>query len=222
MAPYLLMIKGWLALNILLAFLLISCTLASDPDPVADFANVTTFTLRDIFTNGDVSVGPGGTRATVNIAKFPAMQTQSLTYTQFKMKPCGVNLPHTHPRSSEMLTLVSGGPLQVGFVDTNGTAHIDILNAGDVTVFPRGLLHFELNVGKHTAFYISALNSENPGVLTAAGALLNLPSRALATALKRDLSTVIDLATDKLAYGSTLEMPPRSVCTPGKDITTAF
>ena len=36
------------------------------------------------------------------------------------MVPCGVNLPHTHPRATEILTLISGGPLQVGFVDTSG------------------------------------------------------------------------------------------------------
>ena len=49
--------------------------------------------------------------------------------------------------------------------ECTGEAHIDILYPGDVTVFPRGLLHFELNVGKRTALYISALNSQNPGVL---------------------------------------------------------
>lgn len=221
----LVMIMRSVAVMVVAGLMMIGTTvLAADPDPLSDFASgvSTSFTLRDIFTNGDVSVGPGGTRTTVNVGIFPAMGSQSLTYTQFKMKPCGVNLPHTHPRASEMLTLISGGPLQVGFVDTEGVAHIDILNAGDVTVFPRGLLHFELNVGKRTAFYISALNSQNPGVLTAAGALLNLPARALATSLNRTLTDVNQLEMNKLAYGSTLEMPPPSVCTPGKDITTAF
>ncbi|MCO5595145.1 hypothetical protein L7F22_049183 [Adiantum nelumboides] len=207
----------------LLLMMSMDTALASDPDPLLDFPpGLTSFTLRDIFTNGDVSVGPGGTRATVNINIFPAMQMQSLTYTQFRMRPCGVNLPHTHPRSSEMLTLVSGGPLQVGFVDTEGVRHIDILYPGDVTIFPRGLLHFELNVGKRTALYISALNSQNPGVLTAAGALLNIPSRALATSLNRTIQEVEALQENKLVYGSTLEMPPAGVCTPGQGITTDF
>ncbi|GLJ37201.1 hypothetical protein SUGI_0754550 [Cryptomeria japonica] len=66
-----------------------------------------------------------------------------------------------------MLTLIiSGGPLQVGFVDTQGQAFIDILHPGDVTIFSRGTLHFELNVGTEEANYISALNSQNPGVVT--------------------------------------------------------
>ncbi|MCO5550709.1 hypothetical protein L7F22_004199 [Adiantum nelumboides] len=214
------------ALSACIAVLLMMSTktaLAADPDPLLDFPpSLTSFTLRNIFTNGEVAVGPGGTRATVNINIFPAMQMQSLTYTQFRMKPCGVNLPHTHPRASEMLTLVTGGPLQVGFVDTEGERHIDILYPGDVTIFPRGLLHFEINLGKKTALYISALNSQNPGVLTAAGALLNVPLRALATSFNRTIEEVEALQENKLVYGSTLEMPPAGVCTPGQNITTDF
>ncbi|EFJ38793.1 hypothetical protein SELMODRAFT_402991 [Selaginella moellendorffii] len=45
-------------------------------------------------------------------------RSQGITYVHFNMVPCGVNLPHTHPRASELLTMISGGPLQVGFVDT--------------------------------------------------------------------------------------------------------
>ncbi|GLJ37203.1 hypothetical protein SUGI_0754570 [Cryptomeria japonica] len=60
---------------------------------------------------------------------------------------------------------VWGGPLKVGFVDTQGQAFIDILHPGDVTIFLRGTLHFELNVGTEEANYISSLNSQNPGVV---------------------------------------------------------
>lgn len=46
-----------------------------------------------------------------------------------------------------------------------GVLHPDLLYPGDVTVFPRGMLHFELNVGTEKALYFSALNSQNPGTL---------------------------------------------------------
>lgn len=92
-------------------------------------------------------------------------RSQGITYVRFEMEPCGVNELHTHPRATEILTLVSGGPLQVGFVDTKSTPHIEIIYPGDVTIFPRGMLHFEVNVGKTTALFFSALNSENPGTL---------------------------------------------------------
>ncbi len=39
---------------------------------------------------------------------------------RFELLPCGTNPPHTHPRASELLFLVSGGPLLAGFVDTSG------------------------------------------------------------------------------------------------------
>ncbi|GLJ37209.1 hypothetical protein SUGI_0754630 [Cryptomeria japonica] len=81
-----------------------------------------------------------------------------------------------------MLTLISGGHLQVGFVDTQGQAFIDILHPGDVTIFSRGTLHFELNVGTEEANYISALNSQNPGVVTSSMSILKLPLRSVATA----------------------------------------
>jgi hypothetical protein len=54
-----------------------------------------------------------------------------------------------------------------------GAAHINILYPGDVTVFPRGQLHFEINIGKVTASYLSALNSQNPGTLVLFSLLLN-------------------------------------------------
>ena len=48
------------------------------------------------------------------------IRSEGITYVRFQMVPCGVNLPHTHPRATEILTLITGGPLQVGFVDTSG------------------------------------------------------------------------------------------------------
>jgi len=46
-----------------------------------------------------------------------------------------------------------------------GNAHLDIIRPGDSTLFPRELLHFEINLGRQNATYISALNSQNPGTL---------------------------------------------------------
>lgn len=72
----LVMIMRSVAVMVVAGLMMIGTTvLAADPDPLSDFASgvSTSFTLRDIFTNGDVSVGPGGTRTTVNVGIFPAM-----------------------------------------------------------------------------------------------------------------------------------------------------
>ncbi|XP_024527002.1 putative germin-like protein 2-1 [Selaginella moellendorffii] len=196
---------------------------AADPDPLQDFDSpgaLSDFVLRDVFKNGDVSNGPGGLRAAINITLFPGIESQGITYVHFNMVPCGVNLPHTHPRASELLTLVSGGPLQVGFVDTAGVPRINLLHPGDLTVFPRGTMHFEINVGTKRAFYISALNSQNPGTLTSGGALLMIPDRSSATALNVGLDMIRKLKENMLPYTPQLELAPPAVCVPGRDITT--
>ncbi|BBN00970.1 protein MpCupin25 [Marchantia polymorpha subsp. ruderalis] len=195
---------------------------AADPDPLVDFsANATTPVFRNIFANGDVTTGSGGVRAALDIGKFPALTSEGLTVVQFKMVPCGENVPHTHPRATELLSLISGGPLQAGFVDTKGETHINILYPGDLIVFPRGLLHFEINVGTEIAFYISALNSQNPGTLDAAGAVLQLPERAAAIALNIDIAAVRALKSQR-PYNEppTLEAAKPGVCVPGQLITT--
>ncbi|KAJ7523219.1 hypothetical protein O6H91_18G041800 [Diphasiastrum complanatum] len=190
---------------------------AADPDPLVDFSSVAhSFTLRDIFTNGDVSHGPGGIRAALDTTIFPAMASQGLTFVQFKLVPCGINLPHTHPRASELLTLVEGGPIQAGFVDTHGVAHIDILRPGDVTIFPRGMIHFEQNIGFKTAFFISALNSQNPGTLISAGAVFHLPAVVLASALNQTVKAVTALNSTLYAYGGALQKSTISGCKPRK------
>ncbi|PTQ42011.1 hypothetical protein MARPO_0031s0003 [Marchantia polymorpha] len=165
---------------------------AADPDPLVDFSpNATTPVFRNIFVNGDVSIGSGGVRAALDIGKLPGLTSEGLTIVQFKMVPCGENVPHTHPRQ----------------------AHIHILYPGDLIVFPRGLLHFELNVGTETAFYLSALNSQNPGTLDAAGAVLQLPERAAAIAFNQDIAKVGALKSQR-PYNEppTLEAAKPGVC----------
>ncbi|XP_024537686.1 nectarin-1 [Selaginella moellendorffii] len=196
---------------------------AADPDPLRDFEGsgaLSNFVLRDVFKNGVVSNGPGGVRAAINTTLFPGITSQGITYVHFNMVPCGVNLPHTHPRASELLTMISGGPLQVGFVDTAGVPRINLLNPGDITIFPRGTMHFEINVGTKPAFYISALNSQNPGTLTSGGALLMIPDRSAATALNVGLDVIRKLKANMLPYTPRLELAPPAVCVPGRDITT--
>ncbi len=65
------------------------------------------------------------------------------------------------------------GSLLVGFLSTNGTLFATILQQGDVFVFPRGVLHFELNVCDGTATAIAALNSQNPATQIQTVALFN-------------------------------------------------
>ncbi|CAM6038538.1 unnamed protein product [Sphagnum compactum] len=78
--------------------------------------------------------------------------------------------PHTHPRATELLYVIQG-ELYVGFVDTNDKFYPAVIRKGDVYVFPRGLLHFQFNIGKSPAVALGVLNSQNPGVQLMANAL---------------------------------------------------
>ncbi|CAM6098994.1 unnamed protein product [Calypogeia fissa] len=219
---------GTIPLAAVLLLLLCSCcnvgflSVAADPDPLVDVSPKAhgTFILRDIFTNGEVTNGTGGIRAALNTSIYPVLTSEGITFVQFKMKPCGENLPHSHPRATEIVTLVSGGPLQVGVVTTEPEAYIYIMHPGDVMVFPRGLLHFELNVGGEEAFYISALNSQNPGVLTAQQAYFQLPLRAAAGGLNQSFKTTEKLQDDHPTSAALQLISKKMGCVPNKDITT--
>ncbi|WKA02855.1 hypothetical protein VitviT2T_021007 [Vitis vinifera] len=58
-------------------------------------------------------------------------------------EPYGQNPPHTHPRATEIITVLKG-TLYVGFVTSYTENHLisKVLNKGDVFVFPIGLIHF--------------------------------------------------------------------------------
>ncbi|CAK8560441.1 unnamed protein product [Lathyrus sativus] len=67
---------------------------------------------------------------------------------------------HFHPDATE-LTIIVQGIITVGFI-TPTNVYAKTLKAGDVFVFPKGLLHFKFNSGPGYAQVFSALSSDNP------------------------------------------------------------
>ncbi|KAI9195349.1 hypothetical protein LWI28_014057 [Acer negundo] len=125
------------------------------------------------------------------ITEFPVLigQGVSLAFLQF---PTGsLNPPHTHPRSAELFFLIEGS-LEVGFTDTMNKLYKQTLQAGDIFMFPKGLVHFQYNHdGKKPATAISSFGSPNPRTVSLA---LNLFTTAidddiLAKVLKTDVVT---------------------------------
>ncbi|KAK9267364.1 hypothetical protein L1049_009789 [Liquidambar formosana] len=180
---------------LLLGLLAITCSivLASDPSPLQDFcvadpkspvlvngfvckdpklvqANDFFFSGLNIPGNTSNPLGSQVTLATV--AQIPGLNTLGISMVRIDYAPMGVIPPHTHPRGSEILTVIEGS-LEVGFVTSNpGNRLISkVLHKGDVFVFPVGLIHFERNVGYGNAVAIAALSGQNPGILTIANAV---------------------------------------------------
>ncbi|EPS72885.1 hypothetical protein M569_01874, partial [Genlisea aurea] len=174
---------------------------ASDPDPQQDFCIAASTVNETVFVNGllckDPSkavandfylqanftepanasnpLGLGVTRATV--AQFPGLNTLGVSFVRFDYAPKGINPPHIHPRASEILFLLNG-KLNVGFVTSNPSYPTvknklfeKNLSAGDLFVFPKGLIHYQYNYGNESAVAFAALGSQSGGLITVANAV---------------------------------------------------
>uniref|UniRef100_A0A0D9X556 Cupin type-1 domain-containing protein n=1 Tax=Leersia perrieri TaxID=77586 RepID=A0A0D9X556_9ORYZ len=109
----------------------------------------------------------------INVMEIPGLNTLGISMVRVDYAPLGLNPPHTHPRSTEVFTVVEG-TLYAGFVTSNPDNKLfsKVLNKGDVFVFPVGAIHFQFNLNPHKpAVAISALSSQNPGIITVANAV---------------------------------------------------
>ncbi|KAK2976919.1 hypothetical protein RJ640_015895, partial [Escallonia rubra] len=121
---------------------------------------------------GNTSNPVGSEVTPVTVAQLPGLNTLGISMVRIDYAPRGLNPPHTHPRATEILTVLEGS-LEVGFVTSNPGNRLigKVLQKGDVFVFPVGLVHFQRNVGYGNAVAIAALSSQNPGVITIANAV---------------------------------------------------
>ncbi|XP_061362384.1 germin-like protein subfamily 1 member 7 [Gastrolobium bilobum] len=193
-----------------------SAAYADDPSPLQDFC-VGTNDPINVFVNGKFCKDPKLVTAEdffihVNAANVsnplgaqvtPVFDTQLLglntlgvSLARIDFAPYGLIPPHTHPRATEILIVIDG-TLMVGFVSSDldkNRLFTKVLNKGDVFVFPIGLIHFQLNVGKVNAVSISGLGSQNPGLITIANALFNstppISPEILAKAFQMDKSLI--------------------------------
>ncbi|MFS7965379.1 hypothetical protein Hanom_Chr09g00761561 [Helianthus anomalus] len=109
---------------------------------------------------------PFGSKVTpVYVTQLPGLNTLGIALARVDFAPWGINPPHTHPRATEIMTVLEGS-LEVGFITSNPeNRHITrVLCKGDVFVFPVNLVHYQRNNGNTNAIAISALSSQNPGV----------------------------------------------------------
>ncbi|KAA8519325.1 hypothetical protein F0562_013581 [Nyssa sinensis] len=149
---------------LLLGILAITCSLvlASDHSPLQDFCVadpnspvlVNGFVCKDsklvqandfffsgLHLPGNTSNAVGSRVTPVTVAQIPGLNTLAISIARVDYAPWGINPPHTHPRASEILTVL------------------------------QGLVHFQRNVGYGNAVAIAALSSQNPGVITIANAV---------------------------------------------------
>ncbi|XP_020418114.1 putative germin-like protein 2-1 isoform X1 [Prunus persica] len=204
---------------LLLALLAITSSIASASDPsslqdfcVADAKNsgilvnglvckdpklveANDFFFSGLHLAGNTSNAVGSSVTPVNVAQIAGLNAFGISVARIDYAPWGINPPHTHPRASEILTVLEGR-LKVGFVTSNPENRLitKVLEKGDVFVFPVGLVHFQQNVGYGNAIAIAALSSQNPGVITIANAVFgskpDISADILAKAFQVEKNTV--------------------------------
>ncbi|GLT67626.1 hypothetical protein SLA2020_399200 [Shorea laevis] len=134
-------------------------------------------TADDFFFSGlntprDTSKSLGSNVTLLNVDKILGLNTLGISLARIDFAPYGLNPPHIHPRATEILVVLEG-TLYVGFVTSNPENRLftKVLNAGDVFVFPIGLIHFQFNPGHTNAVAFAGLSSQNPGLITIANAV---------------------------------------------------
>ncbi|CAD5333434.1 unnamed protein product [Arabidopsis thaliana] len=147
-------------------------------------------------TTESSSVGSNVT--TVNVNQIPGLNTLGISLVRIDYRINGQNPPHTHPRATEIL-LVQEGTLFVGFFSSFPENRLfnKTLNKGDVFVFPEGLIHFQVNIGKQPAVAFASLSSQNPGVIIIGNTLFGskppIDPNVLAKAFQLDPKVIIQV-----------------------------
>ncbi|KAK2660542.1 hypothetical protein Ddye_007075 [Dipteronia dyeriana] len=130
------------------------------------------FSFSGLDKPGNTS-NPFGSKVTsFNVAQIPGLNTLGLSMVRVDYAPYGFNPPHTHPRASELFTVLEG-TIEVGFVTGNpDLRHFKkVLKKGDVFIFPFGLIHYQKNVGNGNAAAIAAFNNQNAGMVPLAATM---------------------------------------------------
>ncbi|WCJ32545.1 RmlC-like cupins superfamily protein [Euphorbia peplus] len=159
------------------------CTFASDADPLRDYCilnsdssckNISEVTPDNFVFSGLKTRGKfdkmGLSSIAANVNVFPGLNTLGMSMVRADFEVDGVNVPHFHPRATEVAYVVEG-KLYSGFVDSQNRVFAKVIEKGEVMVFPRGLVHFQMNIGEKTATIIGSFNSQNPGLVRIPGAV---------------------------------------------------
>ncbi|CAI9303813.1 unnamed protein product [Lactuca saligna] len=130
------------------------------------------FFYRGLQLMGNTSNAVGSAVTPVTVEELPGLNTLGISMARIDFAPQGINPPHTHPRATEILTVMEGRIL-VGFVTSNPQNR---------------LITKELQ---------KALSSQNPGVITIANAVFgsnpDIAGDILAKAFQVDINVVYQI-----------------------------
>ncbi|XP_065851198.1 auxin-binding protein ABP20-like [Euphorbia lathyris] len=159
-----------------------------------EFVTVKDFTFSGLATPGNIINIGNYSLTAATVAQIPGLNGLGLSMGRLDLEVGGVFPMHSHPGVSEII-LVNSGLVNVGFITSLNAVYSTIVKAGDVFVFPQGLLHFLINSGKSPAVVYVCYNSEMPGLQFLDLALFgnNLPTDVIGKATFLDAAQIIKL-----------------------------
>lgn len=124
--------------------------------------------FRIRFSKAAQIVGPNFRAQAASVDNFPVLGGSDVQSSIVRVRlGSGVTFPtHTHPRASETLYLQRGrARVSVRFEGLGNPRVVrNVLQSGQVTVFPQGLAHETKCISKVPCLFISYLNSADPGI----------------------------------------------------------
>ncbi|KAJ7032156.1 RmlC-like cupin domain-containing protein [Mycena alexandri] len=121
-------------------------------------------TVFDFNNQAATPVTRGGSILLATVDNFPILSGLGISGAVSLVEPCGLNIPHMHPRADELFTVVSG-VMYTGWVQENAFSPAVEAELGQyqATVFPKGSIHYQINPTCKPAVFVASLNSEDPG-----------------------------------------------------------
>ena len=150
------------------------------------------------FTNppaGALVSGPAGNLTIANGQTAPFLVDIDASLAVVEVGPCGLILPHLHPRGDEFI-IVTEGEIFTQFISETGAVVVtNTLKKWGSTLFPKGSIHLDYNPTCEPAAFVAAFNSNDPGVTFVAASFLSL----------EDQLVVASLGGDSVVSGADLE-----------------
>ncbi|KAG0279138.1 hypothetical protein BGZ96_002056 [Linnemannia gamsii] len=160
------------------------------------------------FINNTVTDGTGGTIALSTVNNFPALIGTEVAMAVGFVNPCGLNVPHSHPRANEFLTVIQGELVAGLVLELNDGSFGHVIGQPapvkgpipqvNVTLsnykgmlFPQGETHFQFNPTCEPALFVAAFDSSDPGrTQIARNFFSNMPDEMLIASIGNDLEVL--------------------------------
>lgn len=138
---------------------------------------------------------PPGKLISANPATAPFLVGVDFSMAIVEVGPCGLVLPHLHPRNEEFI-LVTEGEFVTQFIAESGAALVtnDLKKWGS-TLFPRGSIHLEYNPTCQPSTFVASFNGADAGISFIAANFFSLEEQLV----------IADLGGETIVSGKDLE-----------------